>query len=98
MDALELLELIQKGESSLVQFKERVNDAYKIGTELVAFSYVKGGTSIPRNRILFSNARYLLPYVGVGNLIPRAYENSPDLELINDTERELFISIIKRKV
>lgn len=43
MDALELLELIQKGESSEVQFKVRINDAYKLGTEMVAFSNAKGG-------------------------------------------------------
>ena len=43
MDALELLDLIQKGESSEVQFKIRVNDAYKTGTEMVAFSNTKGG-------------------------------------------------------
>jgi len=59
---------------------------------------IKAGTSIPRNPILFSNVRHLLPFVGVGSGIPRAYENSPDLELINDTERELFISIIKRNI
>jgi len=57
---------------------------------------IKAGTSIPRNPIVFSNVRYILPFVGVGSGIPRAYENYPDLELINDTERELFISIIKR--
>lgn len=57
---------------------------------------IKIGTSIPRNPILFTNARYILPFVGVGSGIPRAIENSPDLELINDTERELFITVIKR--
>ncbi|MFT5917465.1 MAG: ATP-dependent DNA helicase RecG [Bacteroidia bacterium] len=57
---------------------------------------IKIGTSIPRNPILFTNARYILPFVGVGSGIPRAIENSPDLELINDVDRELFISIIKR--
>lgn len=57
---------------------------------------IKIGTSIPRNPILFTNARYILPFVGVGSGIPRAIESSPDLELINDTDRELFISIIKR--
>lgn len=57
---------------------------------------IKAGTSIPRNPIIFSNVRYILPFVGVGSGIPRAYENYPDLELINDTERELFISVIKR--
>jgi len=57
---------------------------------------IKIGTSIPRNPILFTNARHVLPFVGVGSGIPRAIENSPDLELINDTDRELFIAILKR--
>ncbi len=57
---------------------------------------IKIGTSIPRNPILFTNARFILPFVGVGSGIPRAIENSPDLELINDVDREVFISIIKR--
>src|SRR5665811_1980348 len=43
MDALELLDLIQMGESSKVQFKVRINDAYKLGSEMVAFSNAKGG-------------------------------------------------------
>lgn len=63
---------------------------------ILTIENIKAGTSIPRNPIIFSNARYILPFVGVGSGIPRAYENYPDLELINDTERELFISIIKR--
>jgi len=43
MDALELLDIIQRGESSEVQFKVRITDAYKLGTEMVAFSNAKGG-------------------------------------------------------
>ena len=43
MDALELLDLIKKGESSTVQIKVRVNDAYKAGTEMVAISNASGG-------------------------------------------------------
>ncbi|MBT3208376.1 MAG: ATP-dependent DNA helicase RecG [Bacteroidetes bacterium] len=58
---------------------------------------IKAGISIPRNPILFSNVRYILPFVGVGSGIPRAYENSPDLKLINDTDRELFIAKINRQ-
>jgi len=46
MDALELLDTIQKGETSEVQFKVRVNDAYKLGTEMVAFANAKGGLII----------------------------------------------------
>ena len=59
---------------------------------------IKAGISIIRNPVLYSNIGYFLPFEGVGSGIPRAYENSPDLELINDTERELFTSIIKRNV
>lgn len=43
MDEQKLLELIQCGESSKVQFKEMVTDAYKIATEMVAFSNSNGG-------------------------------------------------------
>jgi ATP-dependent DNA helicase RecG len=46
MDELELLDLIQRGESSKVQFKELVNEAYKIATEMVAFSNSAGGIII----------------------------------------------------
>ena len=58
--------------------------------------HIKMGTSMPRNPILFTNARYLLPFVGVGSGIPRAIKNSPDLELINDLDREVFTAVIKR--
>lgn len=46
MEALELLELIQKGENSRIQFKERIDDAHKFSQELAAFSNSKGGTII----------------------------------------------------
>ncbi|MDL2313114.1 putative DNA binding domain-containing protein [Bacteroidales bacterium OttesenSCG-928-B11] len=46
MEALELLELIQKGESSTVQFKERIEDTHKLSQELTAFSNTKGGIII----------------------------------------------------
>ena len=59
---------------------------------------IKFGASVPRNPTLFSNARYILPFVGVGTGIPRAFEKYPDLELTNDTYRGLFIATIKRQV
>lgn len=58
--------------------------------------HIKMGTSMPRNPILFTNARYMIPFAGVGSGIPRAIKNSPDLELINDPGREIFIAVIKR--
>lgn len=57
---------------------------------------IKSGTSIARNPILFSNARYLLPYIGIGSGIPRVYSVFPSLDLINDKEKELFTAVIKR--
>lgn len=46
MEPLELIDLIQRGESSSVQFKERIDDAHKLSQELVAFSNTKGGIII----------------------------------------------------
>jgi len=46
MDASELVDLIQMGESSKVQFKVRVNNANSIGAEMVAFSNTRGGMII----------------------------------------------------
>ncbi len=57
---------------------------------------IKMGISISRNPILYTNAPYLLPFVGVGSGIPRAMKRYPNMELINDTDRELFIARIFR--
>ena len=46
MDALELKDLIQKSESRIVQFKECIYDAYKIGTEMVADETLVNGITI----------------------------------------------------
>ena len=43
MNADELLHIIRMGETSTVQFKERMDDAYKLGCELTAFSNSFGG-------------------------------------------------------
>lgn len=46
MEALELLELIQKGESSTVQFKERLPNQDSLAQEMTAFSNTDGGLII----------------------------------------------------
>jgi ATP-dependent DNA helicase RecG len=46
MEALELLELIQQGESSRVQFKERLPHIDSLAQEMVAFSNTEGGKII----------------------------------------------------
>ncbi len=57
---------------------------------------IKSGTSISRNPILFSNARYLLPFIGVGSGVPRACALYPQIDFVNDTEKESFKAIIYR--
>lgn len=57
---------------------------------------VKMGTSIPRNPILYSNAAHILPFTGIGSGIPRAMKGYSNMELVNDTDRELFIARIFR--
>ena len=57
---------------------------------------IKSGRSIARNPILFSNARYLLPYIGIGSGIPRALASYPKIDFMNDTDKELFLAIIRR--
>lgn len=46
MNALELLDIISKGETSQVQFKVNVTNEQSIAQEMVAFSNTKGGTII----------------------------------------------------
>lgn len=42
----DIMDLIRLGETSTVQFKERITDAYKAACELVAMSNSKGGRII----------------------------------------------------
>ncbi len=44
MNAIELLDIISKGETSTVQFKLNVNNVKSIAQEMVAFANTKGGT------------------------------------------------------
>ena len=57
---------------------------------------IKSGISIVRNPVLFSNARFIMPFVGVGTGIPRALKIYPFIEMINDDKKEQFITIINR--
>src|SRR5680860_41449 len=46
MKPIELIQLIEKGETTTFQIKERIDNAYSIGKELVAFANSKGGKLI----------------------------------------------------
>ena len=56
---------------------------------------IKTSSHVPRNPILASNGDLLLPYIGIGTGIPRIFDLYPNIELIDDREKELFIAVIK---
>lgn len=54
------------------------------------------GISKPRNQLLFNNAVYLLPYVGIGSGIVRAFKDFKDITLENDLATEEFVATVWR--
>ena len=52
---------------------------------------IKRGISKPRNQLLFENAKYLLPYTGIGSGIIRALKSYDHIAFKNDYAREEFI-------
>ena len=57
------------------------------------FDYI----SMPRNKFLFTNANYLLPYTGAGTGITRAMKENPDVTFENMEEAHEFVIVIHRK-
>ena len=57
---------------------------------------IKNGNSIIRNPILTSFGTKELPYRGISTGIRRALKNYKDIDLVNDTQNELFKVIIRR--
>ena len=95
MNAEELLHIIRMGETSTVQFKERMDDAYKLGCELAAFSN-SVGRQLLSNTLLFDNAIYLLPYTGIGSGILRTICYDCDVEFRNEPTIHEFVVIFRR--
>jgi len=58
---------------------------------------VKNGISIVRNPVLHSTARDILPYMGLGTGISRAFSLYPEIVIEDRTDSEQFKIIIKRK-
>ena len=57
---------------------------------------VMKGISLPRNRVLFANGIYLLPYSGAGTGIIRASYFDHDLRIINDERlQEVVVKIMR---
>ncbi|QEP43524.1 AAA family ATPase [Ectothiorhodospiraceae bacterium BW-2] len=51
---------------------------------------IRSGLSIHRNPILNSIGQYLLPYSGLGSGIRRIEKNYPEVEFLNDSDKEQF--------
>ena len=67
-------------------------------TNSLTVEKIKSGLSIPRNPILASICKNVLPYTGYGSGIRRVMEIDPTIKLINDIELEQFKCIIYRSV
>jgi predicted HTH transcriptional regulator len=65
-------------------------------TNSLTIEKIKSGISIHRNPILNSICKTVLPYSGYGSGIKRVININPDIEFINDTEKEEFRCIIPR--
>jgi len=57
---------------------------------------IKMGNSVVRNNLIVSFASKLMKYRGIGSGVIRALKEHPETELINDSEGEQFISVLKR--
>jgi predicted HTH transcriptional regulator len=54
------------------------------------------GNPVVRNNLMVSYALHTMPYRGLGSGLKRAFEQQPNIELINDVEGEQFKVIISR--
>ena len=57
---------------------------------------IKMGNSVARNNLIVSYCSRLMKYRGIGSGILRAMKVQPNIEIINDKERELFRVVIPR--
>ena len=57
---------------------------------------IKQGISVPRNQLLFDNAKYLLPYTGIGSGIMRVLQNYDNVLFKNNFATEEFVITIMR--
>lgn len=58
---------------------------------------IVNGNSNSRNPIIASFARYVLPYRGIGSGVQRAIKNWPNIEFIDNRDKNEFKVVIKRE-
>jgi predicted HTH transcriptional regulator len=59
---------------------------------------IRYGNPVIRNHLIVAYSIHSLPYSGLGSGLKRALKEQPNIELINDTEGELFKVIIPRNI
>lgn len=57
---------------------------------------IKQGISVPRNKLLFDNAKFLLPYTGIGSGIMRVLQSYDKISFKNDLETHEFVITMMR--
>ena len=57
---------------------------------------IKEGISVPRNKFLFDNAKYLLPYTGIGSGIMRVLQSYDKISFNNNIVTEEFVITMMR--
>ena len=57
---------------------------------------IKEGISVPRNKLLFDNAKFLLPYTGIGSGIMRVLQNYDKISFKNNIVTEEFVITMVR--
>ncbi|MBR6060442.1 MAG: ATP-dependent DNA helicase RecG, partial [Spirochaetales bacterium] len=57
---------------------------------------IKMGNAVVRNNLIVTFSSKLMHYRGLGSGIRRAIQYTPDLELIDDKEANIFTAIIRR--
>jgi len=62
----------------------------------IAVDHIKFGSSVIRNNLLVSFCSKIMKYRGIGSGVRRALKEYPQTELINDTDRELFVAVLSR--
>ena len=57
---------------------------------------IKDGISVPRNKFLFDNAKFLLPYTGIGSGIMRVLQSYDKISFKNNIVTEEFVITMTR--
>jgi predicted HTH transcriptional regulator len=57
---------------------------------------IKEGISVPRNKLLFDNAKFLLPYTGIGSGIMRVLQSYDKISFKNNLATEEFVITMMR--